>query len=151
VLGDLVDLAVSGRDWANAVAPRIEFVRVELNDCRLTGAQLGEAALRDVTFTACRLDLAGLRMSRLERVVFRDCEMGECDLYQATLKDALFERCDLHKAVFTGAALTRAEFRRCVLAELQGVEALRGARMSWQYVVENGPVFAAGLGIEIID
>jgi len=151
LLGDLVDVEVTGRDWANAAARRIELLRVELHDCRLTGAQLAEATLRDVTFTDCKLDLSGLRMSRLERVVFRDCLMGECDLYQATLKDVLFERCDLQAAVFSGAALTRTELRRCILAGVQGVEALRGARMPWPDVVENGPVFAAGLGIAIID
>ena len=71
--------------------------------------------------------------------------------YQATLKDVLFERCDLQAAMFSGAALTRTELRRCILAGVQGVEALRGARMPWPDVVENGPVFAAGLGIAIID
>jgi hypothetical protein len=32
-----------------------------------------------------------------------------------------------------------------------GVEALRGARMPWNDVLENGPLFAAALGLEITD
>ena len=32
-----------------------------------------------------------------------------------------------------------------------GVEALRGARMPWNDVLENAPLFANALGIEIIE
>lgn len=36
-------------------------------------------------------------------------------------------------------------------AGLRGVEALRDARMPWNDVLENGPLFAAALGLENID
>jgi hypothetical protein len=34
---------------------------------------------------------------------------------------------------------------------LHGVEALRGARMLWNDVLENAPLWAAALGIEVAD
>ena len=150
-LGDLVDAVVENADWANRRATGVVLRRVEVRLCRLTGAELGEAALTDVTFADCRLDLAGLRFARLERVVFRDCRMAECDLHEASLEDVSFERCELREARFSGARIGRVAFAGCDLLGAAGVEALRGARMPWADVLANAPAFAAALGIEIVD
>jgi uncharacterized protein YjbI with pentapeptide repeats len=150
-LEDLVDAVADGVDWANREARGLVARRVELRRCRLTGAELAEAVLSDVTFADCRLDLTGLRMATLERVVFRDCRMAECDFYGASLTDVLFEHCELRESTLSGVKLERVELRRCDLTGLRGVEALRGARMPWNDVLENGPLFAAALGLEIID
>ena len=118
---------------------------------RLTGADLAEAALTDTTFAECRLDLASLRMAKLERVVFRDCRMSECDLYDARLTDVVLDGCELRQASLDAAKLTRVELRGCDLSGLQGVDALRGVRMPWSDILENAPLFAHALGIEIVD
>lgn len=150
-LGDLVDAVATDRDWANRQAPGIVLRRVELRGCRLTGAELAEAKLSDVSFVDCRLDLVGLRLAQLERVVFRDCRMTECDLYGASLTDVLVERCELREATFGGARLERVELRECDLAALRGAEALKGVRMPWNDVLANAPLFATTLGVEIVD
>jgi uncharacterized protein YjbI with pentapeptide repeats len=150
-LGDFADAVVAGREWSNLRLLRPSLRRAELRLCRLTGTDLAEAALEDVTFEECRLDLAGLRFARLERVVFRDCRMADCDLGGAMLEDVLFERCELREADFSGAKLKRVELRGCELEGLRGVEALSGARMPWNDVLQNAPVFAAALGIELVD
>jgi uncharacterized protein YjbI with pentapeptide repeats len=150
-LVDVVDAVAHDLDWANQRAHGLVARRVEVHRCRLTGSELSEATLSDVTFADCRLDLVGLRMAKLERVVFRDCRMAECDLYAASLTDVRFERCELREATFSEARLKRVELRGCVLAGLRGVEALRGARMPWNDVLENAPLFATALGIEIVD
>jgi hypothetical protein len=92
--------------------------RVELRRCRLTGAELAEAVLSDVTFVECRLDLVGLRIAKLERVVFRDCRMAECDFYEASLTDVLFEHCELREGTPTvnlhrGTCATRWSIPTC--------------------------------------
>jgi len=148
---DLVDVVATDRDWAGVRALRFSTQRTELRRCRLTGAELAEAALRDVTFDECRVDLVGLRHARLERVVFRDCRMSECDLYGASLTDVLFERCELRDATLSAARLHHVELRGCDLTGLRGAEALRGARMPWADVLENAALFATVLGIEIVD
>ncbi|MGH2936410.1 MAG: pentapeptide repeat-containing protein [Gaiellaceae bacterium] len=117
----------------------------------MTGAGLAEATLGDMTFAECRLDLAALRMAKLERVVFRNCRMEECDLYDTTLTDVVFEQCELREASFEHAKLQRVELRGCDLSGLHGVEALRGARIPWDDVLQNAPLFAAALGLEIVD
>jgi uncharacterized protein YjbI with pentapeptide repeats len=149
--GDLVDAVVNDLDWANRRSHRLAAQRVELRRCRLTGAELAEAAIRDVTFDECRIDLVGLRHARLERVVFRDCRMSECDLYGSSLKDVLFERCELRSATFSTCTLERVELRGCDLAGVRGAEALRGARMPWNDILENAALFATAIGIEIVD
>ena len=151
VFGDLVDVVATDRDWANRRAFRFSAQRVGLRRCRLTGSELAEAVLRDVTFDECRLDLVGLRHATLERVVFRDCRLRECDLYGASLKDVLFERCELCEATFSAVSLQRVELRGCELTGLRGAEALRGARMPWDDVLENAALFATVLGLEIVD
>jgi hypothetical protein len=47
--------------------------------------------------------------------------------------------------------MRRVELRGCDLAGLRGVEALQGARMPWNDVLENAPLFANALGIEIVE
>ena len=150
-LGDLTDVVVANVDWANQRAPRLALHRVELRQCRLTGVELGEASLTDVVFDDCRLDLAGLRFAKLERVVFRDCALTESDFYEASLKDVLFERCGLRETTLSSLKIERVELRGCDLSGARGVEALRTARMTWNDVVGAAAVFAAALGIEIVD
>jgi uncharacterized protein YjbI with pentapeptide repeats len=149
--GDLVDVVASDRDWANQRSVRFSARRVEFVRCRFTGAELAEASISDARFDDCRLDLAGLRHAKLERVAFRDCRMSECDLHGAVLKDVVFERCELQAAVFAAVSLDRVELRGCNLTALVGAEALRGARMPWNDVLANAPLFAAVAGIEIVE
>jgi uncharacterized protein YjbI with pentapeptide repeats len=150
-LSDVVDAVAIDQDWANERARGWSALRVELRRCRLTGAELAEATLKDVVFEECRVDLAGLRHASLERVVFRDCRMGECDFYGSGLKDVLFERCELREATFSTCTLERVELRGCDLAAVRGVEAMRGARMTWNDVIENAALFASAAGIEVVD
>lgn len=150
-LVDLEDAVATDLDWANQQTQRLGALRSEVRRCRLTGTELAEAALIDVTFSDCRLDLVGLRMAKLERVVFRDCRMEECDFYASTLTDVLFENCELRRARFSGAKVKRVELRGCQLEGLEGIDALRGARMPWHDVLQNAPLFASALGLEIVD
>lgn len=144
-------MVVKDANWANVRAPRVSLERVEVRGTRLTGAELAEARLRDVVFEECRIDLGGLRHAHLERVVFRDCRMSECELYGAALKDVLFERCELREATFSGISIQRVELRGCDLTAARGAEALKGARMPWNDVIENAGLFAAIAGIEIVE
>jgi hypothetical protein len=63
----------------------------------------------------------------------------------------LFERCRLRLAVVSGVKTERVDLLGCELEGLSGVEALRGARMRWDDVVQNAALFARALGIEVAD
>ena len=76
--------------------------------------------------------------------------MDECDFHGATLTDVLFERCELREATFSAVRLERVELRACDLTGIRGADGLRGARMPWNDVLENAPLFAWLAGIEIL-
>jgi uncharacterized protein YjbI with pentapeptide repeats len=149
-LDDVVDARVENGDFSNTRALRSSLRRVELHLCRLTGIELAESVWSDVVLTECRVDFAGLRHAKLERVVFRDCRLEEADFGGSALTDVLFERCELRRASFAGARVDRVELSGCDLTELVGVEALRGARMPWNDVLQNAPLFAQALGIRAL-
>jgi uncharacterized protein YjbI with pentapeptide repeats len=150
-LDDVVDARLADRDFSNARTLRSSLRRVELHLCRLTGIELAESTWSDVVLTECRADLAGFRHAKLERVVFRDCRLEEADFGGARLTDVVFERCTLRRASFAAARAERLQLAGCDLSELVGVEALRGARMPWNDVLQNAPLFAQALGIRVLD
>ena len=69
--------------------------------------------------------------SKCESVTFEDCRMTEADFRGAKMKDCQIRRCDL-----TG---------------IEGTASLRGVAMEWADIVEMAPVWAAALGLVVID
>ncbi|MGN6797492.1 MAG: pentapeptide repeat-containing protein [Gaiellaceae bacterium] len=149
-LDDAVDARIENADFSNQRFLRSSIRRVELHLCRLTGIELADATWNDVVLTDCRVDFGGFRNSKLRRVVFRDCRLEEADFAAATLTDVVFERCELRRASFAGCRIERVDLSGCTLLELVGVESLRGARLPWSDILENAPLFAQGLGIEVL-
>jgi uncharacterized protein YjbI with pentapeptide repeats len=150
-LADAADARIENGEFANARVVRSSLRRVELHLCRMTGAELAEAAWTDVVVTDSRLDLAGLRYARFERVAFRDCRLEEADFAGAAFRDVVFERCALPRASFAGSTNERLRLVGCDLSALVGADALRGAQLPWNDVLQNAPLFAHALGIEILD
>jgi uncharacterized protein YjbI with pentapeptide repeats len=95
--------------------------------------------------------MASFGFSRLARVVFEDCVMAGTEWLEAELDSVRFESCDLSGADLRGATLRRCELRRCSLEDIVGVERLRGAAMEWHRIVEMAGVWAAALGIEVLE
>jgi hypothetical protein len=149
-LDDAIDARIENGDFSNQRFLRSSIRRIELHLCRLTGVELAEATWNDVVLTVCRADFAGFRQSKLTRVVFRDCRLEEADFAGAVLTDVVFERCALQRGSFAASRLERVDLIGCTLTEVAGVESLRGARMPWGDILENAPLFAQGLGIQVL-
>ncbi len=145
------DVEIHGGNLANLHSRGARVTRMTVAGSRLTGLRLSEAELRDLTIRDCRADLASFGGSRLERVTFEGCLLSQADFLDAQLESVRFHRCDLTGADFRGARLRRCEFRRCELTDLQGVASLRGAAMEWPDIVELAGVWAAALGIGVLD
>jgi hypothetical protein len=62
-----------------------------------------------------------------------------------------FHDCDLTGADFRGARLQACELRRSNLSGIEHASGLRGASLEWPYVVELAGVWAAELGIGVLD
>ena len=62
-----------------------------------------------------------------------------------------FDHCDLTEADLTGLRLDGCELRSCTLDGVTGTERLRGAAMPWADIVGHAGVFAAALGIRLLE
>lgn len=146
----LRDAILRQANLANMRARRTLLERVELHGCRMTGLQLAESKLRDLTVVDCRVDLAALRFCTLERVVFRGCHLAELDLIEAQLSSVVFENCDLTGADLSHARFGRCEMRGCKLEGVVGIERMRGVAMPWPDVVGLAGALAAAIGIRVL-
>jgi uncharacterized protein YjbI with pentapeptide repeats len=147
----LIDAALTDCNLANLQSRRLEAARLAIGRSRLTGIGLHEGSLHDVTISGCRVDLASFGFSVLARVTFEDCLMTEASFHGAQLDAVRFHDCDLTRADFRQARLRRCEFRRTDLTDLEGVVHLRGAAIDWPTVVGLAGVWAAALGIRVLD
>lgn len=148
---ELLDATHEDVDWSNRREVRFSMRRVEVLRGRLTGAQLPEGTLMDVTFADCRADLVSFRFAKLERVVFRDCRLEEADFGGAHLESVTFERCPLVRGSFSGAKVKEVELRGCDLESVSGAAGLRGAAMPFGDTLANVLVLAAAAGIRVLD
>jgi uncharacterized protein YjbI with pentapeptide repeats len=117
------DSRIENSDLANIDLTGSAIERVEIVSTRLTGAKCNEAQLKSVLFQECKLDLAMLRMSKLEQCVFENCNLTEADFYATDLSGAIFRKCDLGRADISHANLTGADIRDCRIDGMRGAPA----------------------------
>jgi uncharacterized protein YjbI with pentapeptide repeats len=147
----LVDVVVERGNLANTAAHELSLRRVALTGARLTGAQWTGGTIADAAFRDCRIDLATFAGTTFERVTFDGCLLAQADFREALLRSVRFDGCDLTEADLAGVRIDRCELRGCTLDGLAGTERLRGAAMPWADVVGNAALFAATLGIRVLD
>jgi len=147
----LVDVVVERGNLANTAAPELALRRVAFTGARATGARWTGGTISDAAFRDCRIDLATFAGTTFERVTFEDCLLAQADFRDALLRSVRFDRCDLTEADLAGVRIDRCELRGCTLERLAGVERLRGAAMPWADVVGNAALFAAALGLRVLD
>lgn len=147
----LLDVAIERGNLANLIAPECSLRRVTVTGARMTGVQWTRGSITDVVFRDCRIDLATFAGTTLERVVFEGCMLAQAVFREALLRSVRFDHCDLTEADLTGLRIDRCELRSCTLDGLAGAERLRGAAMPWGDLVGHAAVFAAALGIRVLD
>lgn len=143
------DCRFESASLAGVVAQRCSLLRSQVAGVRATGLQWTDGLVKDVTFSDCRLDLAGFRFSRFAHVEFVDCRMGQIDFTGADLSGVRFVNCDLQSAKLHQAKAVGARFDGCRLDGISGVEALSGATVSASDLVPLTFVLAGALGIAI--
>ena len=148
---DLEDGWLKGCNFANLRSQRCTFDRVVIEASRLTGATLVEPRLMDVLFRDSPIDLSSFRFGRLTRVRFEGCRLIEADFQGVVAKRCTFIDCDLTGAQLSQGNFNGSAFRGCTLAGVNGLEALKGAQMAWEDVMELATALAASLGIEVRD
>ncbi len=147
----LIDVAVERGNLANLVAPELILTRVSVTGARLTGAEWTRGKLTDVVFRDCRIDLATFAGTTFERVIFDGCLLAQTDFREALLRSVRFTHCDLTEADLQGLRIDRCELRSCTLDGLVAVDRLRGAAMPATDIIGNADLFAAALGIRMLE
>jgi uncharacterized protein YjbI with pentapeptide repeats len=140
------DLDAAGADWTGGGLNRVIFRRA-----RLTGVQLPEAEVRDVTFSDCKLDYANFRMAKLAHVTFERCVFIETDFGGAELSLVRFDDCQIAKMDITKATFSRVDLRGSAVGFVGSVSALRGAIINTNQLMDLAHDLASELGIEVND
>lgn len=125
--------------------------RVVFTRCRLGGVDCSDSELRDVVFDDCVLELASLRLARLERVRIDGGRITEVDLSGARLKDVTFTGVDLGDVTWAGARLDGVDITGADVTALRDVSALRGALINEVQAISLARRLAQALGLGVVD
>jgi uncharacterized protein YjbI with pentapeptide repeats len=140
------DSRIEHSDLANINLTGSSLERVEILSSRLTGATCNEAHWSSVLLQECKLDLALLRMARLEQCVFEHCNLAEADFYSADLSGVIFRKCDLSRADLSHAKLAGADIRDCRIDGTRGTPAtMAGLRIS----ADQAPLLITLFGVRV--
>ena len=101
-------------DWTG-----VNFQRVMVRSTRLTGANLSEAKLTDVTVHGCVGKLTVFVYSKLTRVAFERCDLSEALFEGAALKHVRFRDCDLRNTRLIAARIDDVDLRG---SQIEGIQ-----------------------------
>lgn len=136
-----IDCDLTGRTIESLT--RVAFVR-----CRLGGADLGDARLRDVHFDGCVLDLASLRGAQLERVEVHGGRLDGLDLSGARLVDVSIDS-SLAEVTLDGCRFERVDLTAADLSSVADLTAIRGATINESQAVALSIRLARAAGLRV--
>lgn len=136
---DVLRLAATGSGWR----------QVDVRDSRIGSAELHDSTVRAVHFLGCRIGYLNLRDTQLTDVAFTDCVIDDLDLMRATATRVALPGTRIGRLEVTGAKLVDVDLRGARLADVTGLEGLRGAIISVDQLVALAPVLADRLGIVV--
>jgi uncharacterized protein YjbI with pentapeptide repeats len=169
---EMGDVVVRGGRWSGVILDGLRAFNVVFEDCdlsglalleepslqnvtftrcRLSGAELSGARLRNVRFMGCTLDDANLRMIDAEKVVFDDTVLVGTDLHGAKLTEARLVGCDLRGSDWAKATLKGVDMRGSRLEDIRGADRLRGVTISSSQVVPLAYSLAVAMELTISD
>ena len=122
---DLVmDEVIRGVDLSATAIGFLRFVRCELRDLRLTGAQLQALELVDVLLVDCELSGSNLHAVSMQRVALRNCRMtgvvlSDAELAHVRLVDCKVDDANLRFTKFDTVCAESSSFVRADLYQAQ--------------------------------
>ncbi|MEO6761369.1 MAG: pentapeptide repeat-containing protein [Candidatus Saccharimonadales bacterium] len=147
---ELSDVECLRLEGAALQAYKTFFLRVNMVDCRLTGAEFAEGHFEDCTFKNVKFDQAGFRFASFKRVIFDSCVLEQADFSNAKLTDVTFTDCSLDNSSFVSASCTNVDVTSEDLTMIKGVLGLKGSTLSSEQVIQLAPLLASELGF-IVD
>ena len=125
--------------------------RVVFERCRMTGADFGDARLRDVEFRDCALSLASLRSATVERAVISGGSFDEVDASGARMTDVTVEGVRLSELGLGNTRLERVDVTGADLTGLADLRELGGAIISPTQAIALAVRLARVAGIHVAE
>jgi len=145
----LTDTRLERVDLLSLAAPAAGWRDVEVQASRIGSLELYDANLRRVSFVGCKLGYVNLRGADLADVAFTDCVVEDLDLMRATASRVALTRCRVGRLEVTEARLADVDLRGAQLADISGIEGLRGVTIGIEQLLDLAPVLAGRLGIRV--
>lgn len=131
---DLSEVQIISCDFNNSAWRRARLSAAQFDRCKLTGADLTDAAAMDLCFTETLLINARLPGFSFHKQTLSAIDFGQADLRKCDFRGATFDGCSLRDANVTGCRFDGADLRGADLGGIRLVDAglFRGATISRQ-------------------
>lgn len=147
----VLDCSVDTLAATTLTAARGTWGDVTLTGCRIGVLDAPTSTWTDVTVRSGKIDFLNLRAATLTRVRFEDCWLGEVRFGGAGLEHVVAVDCRIDSLELRGATAAEVDLREARLGRHDGVEHLRGVRISAGQLVELAPALAAHVGLLVGD
>jgi uncharacterized protein YjbI with pentapeptide repeats len=147
----VTDTRLERLDLLSISAPEASWRDVEVHASRIGSLELYDANFRRVAFVGCKLGFVNLRGADLADIAFTDCVLEDLDLMRATASRVALAGCRIERLEASHAHLSDVDLRGAEIADISGLEGLRGATIGYDQLLDLAPVFAGRLGIRVED
>ncbi len=124
----LKDVRLLECDLANTNMVGMIALRVEFQNCRLTGFRANECDFQHMLIAGGDAGYSQFRLGEFKSTVFESCNFADADFHDADLRGTVIQHCNLRNAEMSGAKLEHADLRGSQLEGLQArADDLKGA------------------------
>ena len=145
----LSEVALTGLDVPELVAPRSTWRRVEMSGGRVGSAELYDGVWRSVRVSGCKIGYLNARAAEWQDVRFVDCTFDELDLSSASVTRLALDDCRIGTLTLSKARLADVDLRRTDLRAVTGPAGLAGSWITESQLTELAPHLAAHLRIGV--
>lgn len=145
----------SDTTWTRVRAGSLSAVSATWLDCRWDGSRLGAVEAHGSEWTRVevhggKVDYLNLRDARLTDVRLVGVVVDELDLARVTARRVVLDDCRVRRIDVSGARLEDVDLRSVVgLGRIDGLDGLRGARITQDQLLDLAPLVAAHLGLVV--
>jgi uncharacterized protein YjbI with pentapeptide repeats len=145
----LSEVALSGLDVPELVAPRSTWRQVEVTGGRIGSAELYDGSWRSVRVSGSKIGFLNARAAEWQDVRFVDCTFGELDLSSARVARLALDDCRIDTLTLSDARLADVDLRRADLRAVTGLAGLTGSWITESQLTELAPHIAVHMGIGV--
>lgn len=143
---EMRDVRAASMSLRNASIRRLRVSGGRIGTLDLNGARIDELELNDL-----RIDYLNLGGAKATDVLIVECQIRTLDMPQAELSRVGFESCRSDEVDPRGLRAKDVDLRGLDAMSFTDAHSLRGTTLTTFQVQQLAPVFAAGIGIQVVD